>query len=199
MSAIPLDGIEDIGAESNGFIGSTWTPNDNLPPAPGSAPLAARFQSPSGPEPSFGPPMMAMAPRMPTRPNAVDARHSVAAPHYPQAFGVDPSAAEPQRPPERIPQDNAHTLGLGLLLVGVGSAIGAKYGGGMFGGLSGGLYGGSIMNLARAARAVTIGTPEADREAVVSGTYAVLGGALASYLLYRGLHDKGGKKKDYPA
>ena len=83
-----------------------------------------------------------------------------------------------------VPLENGHTLGLALLLVSAGTAVGLSYGG-MFGGVAGGLYGGSVINAIRAARCVTHGTAQSDHEALVSGTYAVACAGLATYLLYR--------------
>jgi hypothetical protein len=70
------------------------------------------------------------------------------------------------------------------LLVGVGGAIGIKYGG-LFGGSAGAIYGGSAVNAIRAARAVMQGTPEADREALVSASYAVVGIGFATWLVWK--------------
>jgi hypothetical protein len=83
------------------------------------------------------------------------------------------------------PVEDGHTLGLAILLTGIGSALGVVYGG-VFGGIGGGLVGGSIVNGIRAWRNVKKGTSDGDREAIVSGTYAVLGAGAAVYLLYKG-------------
>lgn len=82
------------------------------------------------------------------------------------------------------PQRTSAMLGLSLLVVGVGVAIGAKYAG-LFGGIAGGLYGGASINAMRAVKNLTDGQPESDREAAISGTYAVLGAGVATYVLYQ--------------
>jgi len=90
----------------------------------------------------------------------------------------------PSAPAPAVALENGHTLGLTVLLVGIGSAAGLTYGG-LFGGVAGGLAGGSMVNLWRAYRHVVRGTPEDDREATISGTYGVLGGAVSLYLFYK--------------
>ncbi len=84
---------------------------------------------------------------------------------------------------EAPPSENSHSLGLALLLVSVGTGVGLKFGGTM-GGVAGGLFGGVAVNALRAARCVTKGTAESDKEAVRSGTWALLGAALAGWLVY---------------
>lgn len=88
------------------------------------------------------------------------------------------------------PVENAHMLGLALICTGLGAALGLRYGG-LYGSVAGGLYGGATVNAVRAAIAVTKGTPDNDREATVSGTYAALGIGIASYLLWK-------TSKDHP-
>lgn len=83
------------------------------------------------------------------------------------------------------PLEDGHTLGLALLLTGVGSALGVAYAG-IFGGIAGGLAGGSVVNAVRAYRCMVKGTQDDDREAIISGTYSVIGAAAAGYLLYKG-------------
>jgi len=83
-------------------------------------------------------------------------------------------------PPSRA----SAALGLSLLLVGTGAAIGAKYRG-MFGGIAGGLYAGAMVNAIRAVRSLTDGQAESDKEAAISGTYSLLGAGVATYVLYQ--------------
>ena len=76
----------------------------------------------------------------------------------------------------------SHLFGLATVLVGTGAAIGFYYGG-AFGGLAGSLFGGAAVNAYRAYAYYRMGGgPEADAEAKVSGTYAVIAAGLASYL-----------------
>ncbi len=79
---------------------------------------------------------------------------------------------------------DGHMLGLAFLTVGVGSAIGASYAG-AFGGIAGAMAGGAITNGVRAYQYGTMGTPEGTQEAIVSGTYSVVGFAASLYLLYK--------------
>jgi hypothetical protein len=85
-----------------------------------------------------------------------------------------------------VPVENGHTLGLALLMSGVGSLVGLHYAG-LYGGAAGVLYGGATVNAVRAGRNLLAGTPEADHEAAVSGTYAVLCAGLASWILWKTL------------
>lgn len=78
----------------------------------------------------------------------------------------------------------AHLLGLSTLLVGVGSLVGLRFGG-LQGATSGALFGGAAVNLYRAVKFSTLGSAEADREAMVSGTYAVAAAAVAGYILWK--------------
>lgn len=114
-------------------------------------------------------------------------------------------AAQPYPPPQPFParkkkglgeppQRTSAALGLSLLLVGVGAALGAKYRG-MFGGIAGGLYGGALINGIRAVRSLTDGAPSSDTEAAISGTYALLGAGVATYVLYQTRASADDKKK----
>jgi len=78
----------------------------------------------------------------------------------------------------------AHLLGLSTLLVGAGSLAGLRFGG-LQGASAGALFGGAAVNLYRAIAFSMKGTPADDREAVVSGTYAVAAAGLAGYILWR--------------
>jgi hypothetical protein len=174
MSAIPLDGTSGI--ESSNGMGAVpmWTG----PPPPGAVPHG---------QPQAGVPAAPASP-MPVEPNpygppsAVAVRYEQGGPlpigyaGYGPAMGADPP----------VPLENGHTLGLALLLSGVGSLVGLHYGG-LYGGAAGVLYGGATVNAVRAGRNLLAGTPEADHEAAVSGTYAVLCAGLASWILWRTL------------
>ena len=80
-----------------------------------------------------------------------------------------------------IPQEQAHMLGMSAIAVSMGVAAGTYYGG-MYGGVAGGLLAGSALNAYRAFHYYKQGSDEDDREARVSGTYAVAGGAIAAVL-----------------
>lgn len=115
-----------------------------------------------GPSAAAGPPPMMMPP--------------MAAPQMPD-IGPPPMhngvlGQEPKPP---------HNLGISLIMVALGAAGGAYYGG-AYGALAGGLFGGAAVNAYRAFGAVQVGAPETDREAAVSGTYAVGAGVLGAVL-----------------
>ncbi len=82
-----------------------------------------------------------------------------------------------------INNENAHMLGLSVLLVGVGTWLGVKYAGGIFGGLAGSLLAGGAINAYRAVKYYREGSLESDAEAKVSGTYAVISAGVGLYLL----------------
>lgn len=93
------------------------------------------------------------------------------------------------------PADRA-LLGATFVVVGVGSAIGATKGG-LFGSIAGGLYGGAAMNAVRAARVAKTDS----KEAIVSGTFAILGAGIATYLLWKDRErksPKASKEQDEP-
>jgi hypothetical protein len=105
-------------------------------------------------------------------------------PRFPP-FPVAPGALSGPLPSLGEPPARTSTmLGVALLAVGVGGVVGAKVGG-LFGGLAGVLYGGASVNAIRAMRSLVDGSSESDQEAAVSGTFAVLGAGVATYVLYR--------------
>lgn len=71
-------------------------------------------------------------------------------------------------------------LGAAFVLVGVGAALGATKGG-LFGSIAGALYGGATVNAVRAARVAKTDS----KEAMVSGTFAIVGAGVATYLLWK--------------
>jgi hypothetical protein len=168
-----------------------WSPwvgshrSADLPPA--------SFETGPAPSEQQQQPAALPGPGMPIVPHAtdyaaplVDLSQSVAAPALPLP-PPPPGAVQPAAAAHGLGAavpENGHTLGLALLLVGVGSAIGVKYGG-LFGGTAGAVYGGSAVNAIRAARSVTLGTPDADKEAMVSATYAVIGASFATWLIWK--------------
>jgi hypothetical protein len=104
-----------------------------------------------------------------------------------QAYGDNPITGGPGPADARAPSSGM--LGAALAVVAVGAVVGWKYGGGLFGGLAGAFAGGALINGYRAAKNVTQGLPETDREAAVSATYAVVGGGAALFLLYQAKKD----------
>lgn len=83
-----------------------------------------------------------------------------------------------------IPGEQAHMLGMSALLVGGGALAGARLGG-LYGGIAGSLFGGSASNALRAVRYAMLRTEEGKREALISGTYAVLTGAFAGWVAFK--------------
>ena len=74
-------------------------------------------------------------------------------------------------------------LGPAVVAVGVGAAVGGAKAG-LFGGIAGGLYGGSAVNAYRAFRSAKF-----DRaEAVIAGTFAIVGAGVATWLLWKKAH-----------
>jgi hypothetical protein len=65
-----------------------------------------------------------------------------------------------------------------VVLVALGTLAGIRYGGG-YGGLAGGIAAGAAINAWRALKHYQMGTPDGDKEAMVSGSYAV-GAAILS-------------------
>ena len=77
------------------------------------------------------------------------------------------------------------TLGMSLVIVGLGSAIGAARGG-IFTAIAGGLYGGAAVNAYRAA----VIAKEDRQEATVSATFAILGAGVATHLVWKQSQEK---------
>jgi len=107
-----------------------------------------------------------------------------------QAYGDDITTAVPGGQVQQAAPASSGMLGTALAIIAVGAVVGWKYGGGVFGALAGGFAGGALVNGYRAAKNVTQGLPETDREAAVSATYAVVGGGAALFLLYQAKKDK---------
>jgi hypothetical protein len=80
-----------------------------------------------------------------------------------------------------IPNERAHMLGLSVVGLGVGASVGVKYGG-LYGGIAGGLFAGALVNAYRAVHYYKEGSESDDKEAMASGTYAVISGALGALL-----------------
>lgn len=94
------------------------------------------------------------------------------------------------------PASSSNLLGLALLAVPVGGYVGSRYAG-LLGAVGGALGAGAAVNSVRAARNFWGEQgPDAKGEAMVSATYAVLGFAVAGYLLYRGHASAHAKKNE---
>lgn len=76
---------------------------------------------------------------------------------------------------------NGHMLGLSVIAAGIGGAAGGYFGG-KWGLLAGSLFGGAAVNAFRALKYVQEGTEEDDKEAVISGTYALVTTGLGIYV-----------------
>lgn len=81
-------------------------------------------------------------------------------------------------------------LGAAFLIVGVGHLIGGMKGG-LLGSLAGGFYGGAAVNAVRAARSYK----SQPKEATISGTFAILGAGIGTYLLWKLGENKAKKEK----
>lgn len=91
-----------------------------------------------------------------------------------------------------MPQEHGHMLGLSLIGVALGAAVGTYYGG-VYGGLAGSLFGGAALNAYRAFSYFKEGTEEADKEAKVSGTYALGASALGAVIWHQLVYGEGAK------
>lgn len=127
---------------------------------------------------------------------------AMAGPPMGGAYGEEPWGAQPQMAAQRVAappaaqdqgaaQASPNMLGLTILSVGAGAALGAIFGDGPLSILGGAILGGAAVNGLRAAKEVTQGNQEADKAAVVDGTFAIGGAALAVYLLYKANSEKG--------
>lgn len=161
----------------------------------GAADSAWHLQGPAGPydEPMGAPlgghtPTVAQAPGAPLAgPSGVGHAALETPPPVPMQqpgaqVHVEPSTTHYHRP--AIPPVGGHLLGVSTLLVGVGGLLGIRFGG-LYGGVAGSLFGGAAVNVYRAITFATHGTEESDREAVVSGTYALVTAGVASYIAWK--------------
>lgn len=95
-----------------------------------------------------------------------------------------------------MPNEKAHTLGLSVIGIALGAAVGYKYGG-FYGSVAGTLGAGALINAYRAYRYAVDGTEESDKEAKVSGTYAV-GAAVLSGVIWAKLVESSHKMHANP-
>jgi hypothetical protein len=82
-----------------------------------------------------------------------------------------------------------HMVGLSILLAGGGAAVGYTQGG-AYGAFAGSLFGGSVVNAYRAFKFYMDGSEGGAKEAVVSGTYALVAAAAGGLLWYKFVHEK---------
>jgi hypothetical protein len=158
--------------------------------APAVAPMAMPMQQPMMP-PVAQQPMRPQAP--PAAPyvhaGGILSQQTLPSPDQGWSLGMPLAPPEPSFGQPAFGQSDpvgveGHTLGLSLLLASIGTGLG-MYWGGAFGGLAGAAMGGGLVNVYRAVRYVMVGTPAADREALISGTYAVISLGAGGYLAYR--------------
>lgn len=77
-----------------------------------------------------------------------------------------------------------HLLGVSTVAAGLGAVLGMRFGG-IYGTIAGTLFAGSAVNGYRAALYGIQGDPVGKREAMISGTYALISAGLGGYLIYR--------------
>lgn len=101
---------------------------------------------------------------------------------------IPPGPAGPQqRQPRQWRHEQTHILGITTVMVATGTLVGVRYGG-LYGSVAGGLYGGAAVNAFRAIK-LTVqarGDEELRREALLSATYAIVVGGLATWLAWHG-------------
>jgi hypothetical protein len=136
-------------------------------PAPKQMAHAAAIPLSALPHPSGMPrPMM---PRMPAR--SVGAADIGYQPPSSEASNLDTA-------------QRGHMLGVSTVAAGLGAVLGMRFGG-IYGTIAGTLFAGSAINGYRAALYGIQGDPVGKREAMISGTYALISAGLGGYLIYR--------------
>lgn len=137
-------------------------------------------------------------------PGALAPQDLVVSPYvqYPEYYPGRPMAEYPVGAIGQLPTESEKQarflVGMSVVSVGAGAAVGYTYGG-LYGALAGALFGGTAANMYRAYANVVKGTDEGDKEAKVSGTYAVVTAALGGFLWYKLVEkSKTGKMKENP-
>lgn len=92
------------------------------------------------------------------------------------------NAVESVTNPEAVVR--GHMLGFSTIATGLGMLLGVRLGGG-YGAVAGSLFAGSAVNAYRAAIYGKQGTAAGRKEAVISGTYAVIAAGIGGYVLYK--------------
>ena len=105
-------------------------------------------------------------------------------------YNYPPVPMQPIGTAEEVQSNVAkHMVGLSILLAVGGAAIGYTKGG-PYGALAGSLFGGAAVNAYRAIKFYMDGSEDGAREAVVSGTYALVAAAGGGFLWYKFVHEK---------
>lgn len=121
----------------------------------------------------FGPNMgVPMSPPMMPHPAIPHPAMGPMGPHHMPPPQFMPGQRMQGAPLGQTDQTGHGTLGLSLVAVALGGLAGGYYGG-LYGALAGGLFGGAAVNGYRAFAEFKKGDVDADKEAAVSGTYAV--------------------------
>jgi hypothetical protein len=107
---------------------------------------------------------------------------SASVPAMQQQFGRDENGS---LLPGEWEHEDTHMLGLATITAATGTFIGARFGG-PYGAVAGVLVGGAIINTLRAIKLGMRAEPASDREALISGTYAVICAAGGGWLGYYG-------------
>jgi len=153
----------------------------------------------------FGPPaQQVQQQRVPQAPQLMRGqtqdREHVAASGVDHSMSIFPQASPgPMLAPQQgagamgaVPPIGARSqLGVALTLVLAGTLVGVSVKRDWRAALAGALAGGACMNGYRAFGSVTDATPDGDREAMISGTFALLGGAAAAWIGWK-ISDKCG-------
>jgi hypothetical protein len=80
--------------------------------------------------------------------------------------------------------DRGHMLGVTTVAAGLGAVLGLRFGG-LYGSVAGTLFAGSAVNGYRAVLHGMRADPGGKKEAMISGTYALISAGLGGYLVYR--------------
>lgn len=182
--------VDGVGADFD------LSPMQGVPTVPVSTAVSTphRMSAPSAmvappPQPMPRAMLMPASPSLRGAPGAAPSTPRHIMPLAPPSVGVVPGMGAVS---ETVPM--SHMLGMSVLLPAAGTIAGMKYAG-LYGSLGGALGAGSLINAYRAVKYMLRGDDESDREAIISGTYALVGLGAAGYLLYRGVKAKDGSGK----
>lgn len=103
-------------------------------------------------------------------------QRSLAPMNYPQL--------QPPTAMGEAPSTQSHMLGAVTVFVGLGALVGMRLGGG-YGAGAGMLFGGALVNAYRAIKSSMQGTPADDKEAYVSGTFALVSTGVGGYVVWK--------------
>jgi hypothetical protein len=157
-------------------------------PLPGSAPAVRALPQAPAPHPfTEEPPHLVALGEAPASPQAPQVAVPSPAESVPSGAALGPGGA-----------NGGHHLGVATLLAGLGTVVGVRVGG-AYGGVAGFFFGGAATNLYRAYAYGSLGDAESDREAVVSGTYALAAAAIGGYVAWRLSSRSGAPMKQNPS